>query len=411
MLFATLKGVVSVRPDEVSVNALPPPILIESAMIDGVETKPERTVEKHPSQHGTALLRLVVPPGKQQVRIQFTGLSFVSPDRVRFKYKLEGLDREWSEASNQRFVQYNLLPGEYRFVVKACNNDGVWNEGGAAMLVVVQPHFYERWEAKLFATAVGLGFVVLAVRRIYVRRYRRKLEQVERQRAIERDRARIAKDIHDDLGAGLTHIALLSELARRDTPQQLPNHVGQISEMARELTRSMDEIVWAIDPHNDTLDSLVSYVTKFAQDYLSVANIRCRLDVPAELPPYALPAEVRHNLFLTIKEALNNVVKHARATEAWLRVEVRPTAFSIVIEDNGRGLEAAKEEGGGARLLQPDRILSGHGLENMRRRLSAIGGRCIIVSAKSAGTRVELSVELGIIRSPELVTGRSEPMG
>lgn len=411
LLFATLKGVVSVRPDEVSVNALPPPVLIESAVIDGVEVKPERVVEKHSSRHGTVPLRLVVPPGKQQVRIQFTGLSFVSPDRVRFKYKLEGLDREWSEASTLRFVQYNLLPGEYRFVVKACNNDGVWNEGGAAMLVVVQPRFYERWEAKLVATAVGLGFVVFAVRRVYVRRYRRKLEQVERQRAIERDRARIAKDIHDDLGAGLTHIALLSELARRDTPQQLPNHVGQISEMARELTRSMDEIVWAIDPHNDTLDSLVSYVTKFAQDYLSVANVRCRLDVPAELPPYALPAEVRHNLFLTIKEAMNNVVKHARATEVWLRVAVRPTAFSIIIEDNGLGLTATREEKNGTRTTPSDRILSGHGLENMKRRLSAIGGQCIFTSANGTGTRVELSIELGAARSPELVTGSNDVAG
>jgi signal transduction histidine kinase len=311
-----------------------------------------------------------------------------------------------------RSAQYNLLPpGEYRFVVQACNNDGVWNENGAAMLLVVQPHFYERWEARLLATVGGLGLVVFGVRRIYVRRYRRKLEHVERQRAVERDRARIAKDIHDDLGAGLTHIALLSELARRDTPQQLPNHVGQISEMARELTRSMDEIVWAIDPQNDTLDSLVTYVSKFAQEYLSVAGIRCRLDVPAELPPYALPAEGRHNLFLAIKEALHNVVKHARATEAWLRVEVRPDSFSIVIADNGCGLAGNNEIMNGERPARADRILSGHGLGNMKRRLSAIGGQCIFTSENGKGTRVEMSVELGGVRSPELATGNGNEAG
>jgi signal transduction histidine kinase/ligand-binding sensor domain-containing protein len=411
LLFTTLKGVVAVRPGEVSVNTLPPPVLIERAVVDGVEQKLERVNAANVRARATPL-RLVVPPGKQQVRIQFTGLSFVSPDRVRFKYRLEGPDREWSEPSTARFAEYNLLPpGDYRFVVKACNNDGVWNEGGAALQLVVQPHFYERWEAKLLATIVGLGMVVFAVRRIYVRRYRRKLEHVERQRAIERDRARIAKDIHDDLGAGLTHIALLSELARRDSAQELPNHVGQISEMARELTRSMDEIVWAIDPQNDTLDSLVSYVTKFAQEYLSVAGIRCRLDVPAELPPYALPAEVRHNLFLTIKEALNNVVKHARATEAWLRVQVRPASFSVIIEDNGCGLAARADGKTVERSGRADRILSGHGLENMKRRLSAIGGECIFSSANGSGTRVELSVELGSPRSPELVTGRSNAAG
>lgn len=408
LLFTTQKGVVAVKAGEVSMNPLPPPVLIESVVIDGVEQKPEANVGG-PFGRAVTPLRVVVGPGKQQVRIQFTGLSFVSPDRVRFKYKMEDLDQGWSEASTIRFAQYNLLPpGEHRFVVKACNNDGVWNESGAALLIVVQPHFYERWEAKALATVGGIVLVVFAVRRIYVRRYRQKLEQVERQRAIERDRARIAKDIHDDLGAGLTHITLLSELAQRDTPQQLPHHVGQISEMARELTRSMDEIVWAIDPHNDTLDSLVTYVSKFAQEYLSVAQIRCRLDVPPELPVYSLPAEVRHNLFLTIKEALNNVVKHARASEAWLRVVVQPSSFSVIIEDNGRGFAARKEADGSGRA---DRISSGHGLENMKRRLSAIGGECKFSSPNGAGTRVELSVNWRLVRSPELVTGSGEVTG
>jgi signal transduction histidine kinase/ligand-binding sensor domain-containing protein len=402
LLFATLKGVVAVRPGEVNVNPLPPPVLIEHAVVDGVEQKPERVAVNHsPKAHATPL-RLVVAPGKQQVRIQFTGLSFVSPDRVRFKFKIEDLDRDWSEASTVRSAQYNRLPpGEHRFVVKACNNDGVWNEGGAALLLVVQPHFYERWEAKLLATIAGLGMVVFAVRRVYVRRYRKKLELVERQRAIERDRTRIAKDIHDDLGAGLTHIALLSELARRDTPQELPNHVAQISEMARELTRNMDEIVWAVDPQNDTLDSLVTYVSKFAQEYLSVANIRCRLDLPPELPPYVLPAEVRHNLFLAIKEALHNVVKHAGASEAWLRIEVRPLAFTLVIEDNGCGLSATKVNG----AARKDRISSGHGLANMERRLQTAGGSCVVTSPENQGTRVEMSVDLTAPRSPEVVTG------
>ena len=199
----------------------------------------------------------------------------------------------------------------------------------------------------------------------------------------------------------MTHIALLSELARRDTPQELPNHVAQISEMARELTRNMDEIVWAVDPQNDTLDSLVTYVSKFAQEYLSVANIRCRLDLPPELPPYVLPAEVRHNLFLAIKEALHNVVKHAGASEAWLRIEVRPLAFTMVIEDNGCGLSATKVNG----VARKDRISSGHGLANMERRLRTAGGSCVVTSSENRGTRVEMSVDLTAPRSPEVVTG------
>jgi signal transduction histidine kinase len=300
-------------------------------------------------------------------------------------------------------VQYNLLPpGDYRFVVKACNNDGVWNEQGAALHLVVLPHFYETKAFKVLATLAGLAVVVLAVRRISGRRLRKQVELLERQRAIERDRTRIAKDIHDDLGAGLTHIALLSELARRDTPQALPDHVSQISDMARELTRNMDEIVWAVDPQNDTLDSLVSYVSKFAQEYLSVANIRCRFDVPSELPPYVLPAEVRHNLFLAIKEALHNIVKHAQASEVNMRLVVRRLAFTLVIADNGCGLNHTKVNG-----ADKGRISSGHGLANLDQRLRASGGSCVITSEPGQGTRVELNVDLTVARSPEVATGQN----
>jgi len=348
---------------------------------------------------------LRIPPGTQQIKIQFTGLSFISPDRVRFKYKLEGLDREWSEPSTARLVQYNLLPpGNHRFLVRACNNDGVWNDEAAELALIVLPRFYETWTFKLAVAVGAAGLVVFTVRRVYARRLHRQLEQLERQRAIERDRARIAKDIHDDLGAGLTQIALLSELARRDAPDEMPHHVSQISEMARELTRNMDEIVWAVDPQNDTLDSLVTYVSKFAQEYLSVAGIRCRLDMPAELPPYVLPAEVRHNLFLAIKEALHNVVKHAKATEVWLRVVVRPDSFCVVVEDNGCGLiTGGNGHGANGLATRSHRFSTGHGLVNMEKRLMTIGGKCVLVSEPGKGTRAELNVDLIASGSPELV--------
>lgn len=397
LMFATLRGVVAVKPGELSPNKLPPLVGIEDVLVDGQKDSSLQPPAR-PPRPGR---RLTVAPGKTQIEFQYTGLSFVSPDRVRFRYKLAGLDRDWIEAGARRTAQYSFLrPGDYEFQVKACNNDGVWNDTGATLEVTVQPHFYETWTFKSLAVLAGIGLVVVAVRRIYVRRYRRKLEQLERQRAVERDRARIAKDIHDDLGAGLTHIALLSELARRDVPAELPNHVTQISDMARELTRNMDEIVWAIDPQNDTLDSLVTYVSKFAQDYLSVAGIRCRLDVPPELPPYVLPAEVRHNLFLAIKEALHNVVQHAQASEASLQVTVRPLAFSVILQDNGCGLGASRGERAG-------RISTGHGLANLEKRLLAIGGRSLLTSPPGGGTRVELSVDLTAPRSPELGTGRN----
>ena len=386
LLFATLKGVVSVQPEALAMNRLPPPVVIEEALVDG---HLKAFLETEAGRSGRRLALLEVPPGKRQVEVRYTALSFVSPDRVRFRWKLEGVDNEWREVGARREVQYNFLrPGDYTFRVIACNNDGVWNEEGAALALRVQPFFHETWWFFTLAGILATVGVAAGVRHFAVRRMRRELEMLEQQRAVERDRARIAKDIHDDLGAGLTHITLLTELARRSPTEETPGHLNHISDMARELTRAMDETVWAVNPRNDSLEGLMTYVTKFAQDYLNVAGIRCRLDLPAQLPPLALTAETRHNLYLAVKETLNNVVKHAHASEVWLRFVPQTDGFTIIIEDNGCGLHGEHS--------RPDanRISSGHGLGNLEKRLAACAGRCVLTSEPGKGTRVELSVNL-----------------
>ena len=393
LLFATLKGVVSVRPEELLPNRLPPPVVVEEVVVDGTPETLTRSAGggREPSPPQLAPVRLA--SGKRQIEFRFTGLSFKSPDRVRFRYKLDGLDKDWVEAGTRRSAQYSFLrPGDYRFQVTACNNEGVWNDQPAMLQLKVLPFFYETpWFLALVGLAVSAS-IAGTVRHFVVRRMRRELEQSEHQRAIERDRTRIAHDIHDELGSGLTHITLLSELARRDPPEQGHVYLGQISDMARELTRTMDEIVWAVSPQNDSLEGLMTYVCKFAQDYLKVAGIRCRLDLPAQLPACTLAAEVRHNLFLAAKETLNNVVKHAGATEVWLRLALRPDAFTISIEDNGRGLGGPT--GRNETAAASTRISSGHGLENMEKRLTASGGRCVLSSEPGKGTRVEFHVRL-----------------
>jgi ligand-binding sensor domain-containing protein/signal transduction histidine kinase len=401
LFFTTLKGVVSVQPGHAPVNRMPPPVVIEDVLVDGQSQATPAEVSVGRRQG------LEIPAGKRQIEFRYTGLSFVSPDRVRFRYKLDNLEREWIEAGSRRSAQYSFLrPGSYNFHVTACNNDGVWNPDGAVLGIQVLPHFYETaWCVSLMILAAA-GAIAATVRQLVVRRMRSQLETLERQRAVERDRARIAKDIHDDLGAGLTHISLLSELARRAPGAEVPGHLGQISEMARELMKGMDEIVWAVDPHNDSLDGLMTYVCKFAQEYLKVAGIRCRLDLPAELPPSPLSAEARHNLFLAIKETLNNVVKHARASEVRLRLALAVDALTVSIEDNGSGFTSETKTPTGN---STSRILSGYGLENLQRRLAGIGGQARISSQAGRGTRVDLTVGLARARSPEMATGERTP--
>lgn len=413
--FAMLNGVVSIHPGDVAPNLRPPPVVIEEVLVDGVnqdlKTAPmhPELVPLGPGGNRQQLPVINVPPGKRQFEFRFTGLSFVSPDKVRFRYRLEHLEKDWVEAGTRRSAQYSWLrPGDYQFQVTACNNEGIWNTVGSGLILHVRPHFYETNAFILLLACSGLGAVILAVRQVYKRRLRTELERVERQRAVERDRARIARDIHDDLGAGLTQITLLSELARQDPPDEVDVHVSQISITARELTRAMDEIVWAINPQNDTLDGLITYVSKFAQQYLAVAGIRCRLDVPTELPVCVLGAEIRHNLYLVIKEALNNIVKHSQATVVSLRLEYTAGCIKLSIQDNGRGI---------APLGHPipdagDRASSGHGLGNMTRRLADIGGRCEVVSQPGQGTEVLFTINIPEAGSPRLATGSrdgSEP--
>jgi signal transduction histidine kinase len=306
---------------------------------------------------------------------------------VRFRHRLEGLESAWVEAGTRREAHYSHLPpGKYTFLVTACNKDGVWNEQASSLSFVVLPHFYEtRWFQALMA-AVAVVFVAGTVRFVVVRRMRRELELLERQRAVERDRARIAQDIHDDLGAGLTRIMLQSELARREPPEEILSHLNRIGDVARGMTRTMDEIVWAVDPKHDTLSGLMDYATAFAEEFLQLASIRCRVDLPSEIPRLHVDAELRYNLFLALKEALNNVVRHAHATEVWLRLRVGENEFTLVVEDNGRGLAAAEGDGGARR------IVSGHGLSNLEKRLETVGGQCVVVTAPGGGVRLEMTV-------------------
>jgi signal transduction histidine kinase len=332
---------------------------------------------------------VVIAPGRQRFEFFYTGLSFVVPEKVRFKYRLEGLEAEWQDAGTRRSADYGYLsPGDYTFRVIACNNNGVWNEQGTTLALTVQPHVWQTgWfrllGAVLAAMVVG-GLVWFETRR----RMRRKLDRSERQRAIERERARIARDIHDDLGASLTRISLLSQSARSelDRPEHARQELERIYQTARDTTRAMDEIVWAVNPEHDTLESLAAYLIKYAQEFLRATGLRCRLDLPTELPAWPLTSEVRHNLFLAFKQALHNVVQHADATEVRIAFNLHPSGFTLELEDNGRGFDAAQPVA--RSTADSDRLDRGHGLANLRRRLADIGGECDIRSAPGRGTKV-----------------------
>jgi signal transduction histidine kinase len=266
---------------------------------------------------------------------------------------------------------------------------------GADVKVLARPPW---WTARRALTVLGAMVLVILAALVWIALLRRKVEQrsqqlaaeirdheqTERRRELEEERARIAHDLHDDLGATLTQIRFLSVLESRDfrAPQNTRSRMGQISEKSREMVASLDEIVWAINPTNDSLASLANYLCHFAEEFFSVTAIRCRLDVAEALPAAPLTSEARHQLYLAVREALNNIAKHSEATEVWLRVYAQAPELRIELEDNGRGFTPHAAD------------LAGEGLANMRQRLKKIGGRFECESRPGAGSICRFVVRL-----------------
>ena len=380
--FPTAKGLVAVDPARVITNSLQPPVHIEELRVDD---------KKFADGNSTGPLK--IPPGRHRIEFEYTGLSFVAPEKVLFKCRLKNLETGWADAGEKRVAIYNYIPpGSYTFQVIACNNDGVWNEAGASLKFEVLPYF---WQTTWFHVLGGVVTVMVASAVVWFdtrRRMRRKLERAERQRDIERERSRIARDIHDDLGAQLTRITMMSESACGDLahPERAAAGLQKIYDTARELTRSMDEIVWAVNPRHDTLESLATYLESFAQDWLAGVGIRCRLDLPLQFPEWHLTSELRHNVFLAFKEALHNSVKHSGASEVLIRLTLKEKSFELTLEDNGRGFAVGETRKSVSTV--PGRAASGNGLENMRRRLAAVGGNCEFHSMPEQGTKVVFTV-------------------
>ena len=378
----SLTGLAVVSLDNLQENLHPPPVLLKGVVMDdrdlaaygGPIPVPDLT------DLGRAQAWLRLPPGHRRLEFNFTALCLSAPENVHFQCRLAGYDEDWADPGGQRSIGYSRLSaGNYRFLVRARNGDSPWSDAAAVDLVVL-PFFWQTW---WFQTAVVLLFtasVIAIVRYISFRRLHAKLRSLEQQAALDKERSRIARDIHDDLGGSLTQIKLLFELTQRKRTQ--PEDVESLGKeglaATRHIIKSMDEIVWAVNPRNDTLPHLIDYLGQFAIEFLAHANIRCRVDLPGRPVEWPVSPEVRHNLFLAAKEALNNVIQHSGATEVWLRVTVADQLLTISIEDNGHGFE----RGADARFAD--------GLPNLKQRMTDIGGRMDIESRAGSGTRVAL---------------------
>lgn len=314
---------------------------------------------------------------------EFAALDFAAPNKNQYAHKMEGFDDEWVFIGNRRFASYtNLDPGEYVFRVKGANNDGVWNDTGASVKIIIHPPFWKTWWFLTIFWTIMAVTILGTVRYVTTRKLKKEIEKLEREREMEKERIRISRDMHDEVGSSLTEIAIVSEIVKKniDKPDEVVCHLNNISSQIAEIIDNISQIIWAINPKNDPLDNLIFYLRQFGKNYLGKANIKCNFETEDQIPDFHLSAEVRRNVFLVLKEALNNIVKHSGATEVLIRINVRDSKMALEISDNGRGIE--KKNG------------FGNGLINMQKRIEDINGEFDLKSEVGSGTIIKLAVPL-----------------
>jgi len=346
---------------------------------------------------------MTLPLKTRDVAFAFTSPEFAAPERLRFRYRLEGLDPEWSFPSTGRSAVYvNLPPGSYQFHVEASSPGGEWRGASSPVSFSIPALIWETWPFRMALGGIVLASVALVSGLVVRRRAARKLEaerlrsaareqNLERQKALENERTRIARDIHDDVGSSLTRILLLSKSARlaQQTPDGgISSKLASIEATAMNLCRGMDEIVWAVNPTNDTLDALLSYLGRYAEEFLRESNVRCRIDFPLDVPERPVEANVRHAVFLAFKEAINNAVKHSASPIVRISARILPSGFELLVDDEGKGCPCDPLAGPAVDA----RARKGSGLGNMKARLAGAGGNCYWEPNHPKGCRVRLVV-------------------
>lgn len=368
--FPTTRGLARLHPENILLNEAPPAVVIESVKTSGDEIL-------HPAGMITA------GPGRERFEIHFTAPSFSAPEKVSFRVRLEGLDNKWRDIGTNRTVSYEAVPaGSYTFSVTATNGDGVASLSPATIPLLVRPTW---WQTTWFLAGSSIAAALLAATLGWLisrRRLKRRIAALKVRNAREAERSRIARDLHDDLGASLTEISLLAAISAESVPEgESRESLEEIAEKAQHLVGSLDEIVWAVDPRHDSPGSIIEYIASTGQEFLARADIFLRFDLTRDIPDVEIEPERRHALFLAVREAFNNIVKHSGARLARLTVSFTDEILIITVEDHGIGFDLKD-------------IRRGDGLANFGRRMEVCHGTVSITSAHGSGTRVEFRMPL-----------------
>ncbi len=364
-------GLLAFHPDSLRPNRLVPPVVLTGVrLFDQPLRLPDTAIGAR------RVLRL--RPDQNFLTFEFAALNLRLPDKNRYAYRLRGLDDRWLDIGNRHEAPFtNLSPGTYTFEVKGANNDGVWNEQGATLRILIPPPWYRAW---WFRLALVLAFLTLLWAAYRVR--------VNQLLALEQVRHGIARDLHDDMGSTLSSISILSQIATQHhshgRAEQVAGLLDQIGESSGRMLDSMDDIVWAINPAHDGLEDVTTRMRIFASDVLEARGIDFTFSVAPEVLLMRLEMRARREFFLLFKEAVNNLAKYARCEHARIALTSSQRHLILTVEDDGVGFDPTAPARGG-----------GNGLTNMRARANALRATLDFQTALGKGTTVSLRVPMG----------------
>jgi len=380
--FPTTQGVVVIDPSAVAISDHAPRVRVGPILAND---QPLVSDYHWVPSSGTSFTHdLHFPPGSaRHLEIPFTDIVSPIPQRIRFQYRLEGKDSEWREAQEDlRASYFDLPPGDYRFYLRVRSQLGTWHEFAQTLAFHLEPFLYQRPGFQLACALAAIIFLLgVHGHRLRLQRHILRLEHDARW---TRDRERISRDLHDDLGASLSRIALLGEVARKQLETGVaPAHsIDEITRIAGQSVDDMGELIWSNNPRYDTWDSLIAYLREHASRTFAGTPIECVQIFPEQMPSTPLPGEWRRHLFLLVKEVLHNILKHAQATRVDIQLDLTANQLLVDIRDNGRGFD-------------PEQVPAfHHGLQHLRHRVELLRGALTLQTQPGHGTRVQWSVPL-----------------
>jgi len=363
-IFGGVNGATEFHPDSLSESTFNAPVVLTGFNIFDKPARLDRSI--------SSTKEITLSHKDNYFSFEFASLDYSKPDRNRYKYMLEGLDRDWTNAGTRRFAGYTHVDaGKYVFKVRGTNGDGVWSDDVASVRIIITPPFWKTWwfiMLMALATTGGIAAVIT---------YR-----VRQLLAIERLRSKIAADLHDDIGAGLTEISIMGEVISRKIPasskELIVSEIERIGDTSRHLIDSMSDIVWLINPRRDSLFDLISRLGDSFKETLHAGDIHFKTQNLDSLKNVRLSMECRQNLYLVFKEAINNSLKYSECTEISLNVELSGKKLVMRLSDNGKGFDT-------------DQAQDGNGLRNMNERADRLGGSLGIDTGPGQGTVIEFT--------------------